>query len=404
MPGPLTIGFVAGESSGDQLGAALITALRARLPQLRCLGVCGPAMQAAGCEAWADSHELAVMGLIEPIRHLPRLARLRRMLRRRFLQERPQAFIGIDAPAFNLGLAARLKAAGLTTVQYVSPQVWAWRQGRVHDIGRACDLVLCLYPFEPDFYARHGVRAAFVGHPLADQVPLDPDRAGARAALGLAVTDTVVALLPGSRVGEVQRLGADFLRAAAWVHARRPAVFAAPMAAPAVRRVFEGQRAGIAPALPLTVLDGRAREVLAAADAVLVASGTATLEALLAKRPMVVAYRFSALTAFLARRLGLVKVRYFSLPNLLCEQPLVPEFLQEQVTGAALGSALLGQLEDAAGRTALEQAFRHVHERLRVNGADCAAQAVLGLLQQTGAAGSPGTAPDGGAASRAAAP
>ena len=395
MSGLLTLGFVAGESSGDQLGAALITALRARVPQLHCFGVCGPAMRAAGCEAWADSHTLAVMGLIEPIRHLPRLARLRRRLHHRFLQERPHAFIGIDAPAFNLGLAAGLKAAGLTTIQYVSPQVWAWRQGRVHGIGRACDLVLCLYPFEPGFYARHGVRAVFVGHPLADQVPLDPDRQGSRAALGLAGTDTVVALLPGSRLGEVQRLGEDFLRAAAWLHARHPAVFVAPMASAAVRQVFEAQRSAVAPGLALTLLDGRAREALAAADAVLVASGTATLEALLAKRPMVVAYRFSALTAFLVRRLGLIKVRYFSQPNLLCERPLVPEFAQEQVTATALGQSLLDQLQDVAGRAVLEQAFRRVHEQLRVNGADRAAQAVLGLLQQTGGLEA-GAVPGGG--------
>ena len=210
----LRIGLVAGEAAGDQLGAALIDALRARAPNLECFGVAGPKMVAAGCDAWASAEELAVMGLTEVLRHLPRLLRLRRMLVARFLEARPHVFVGIDAPEFNLGLAARLKARGLATVQYVSPQVWAWRQGRVRTIAQSCDLILCLLPFEPEFYARHGVQALFVGHPLADQIPLIIDRAGARRTLRLDENATIVALLPGSRVGEAERLGTDFALAA----------------------------------------------------------------------------------------------------------------------------------------------------------------------------------------------
>src|SRR5580698_8118628 len=275
----LRIGLVAGEASGDQLGAALIDALRERVPNLECFGVAGPKMVAAGCDAWANAEELAVMGLTEVLRHLPRLLRLRRMLVARFLAARPHVFVGIDAPEFNLGLAARLKARGLATVQYVSPQVWAWRQGRVRTIAQSSDLILCLLPFEPDFYARHGVRALFVGHPLADQIPLTIDRAGARRTLHLDENATVVALLPGSRVGEVERLGADFALAAAWIAQQRPGVaFIAPMATAAVRRVFERQVAAAYPRIRL--LDGHAREALAACNAAIVTSGTATLETL----------------------------------------------------------------------------------------------------------------------------
>jgi lipid-A-disaccharide synthase len=372
----LRVGLVAGESSGDQLGAALIDALRTRVPGLECFGVAGPRMIAAGCEAWASAEELAVMGLYEVLRHLPRLLRLRRTLVARFVAARPQVFVGIDAPEFNLGLAARLKARGLCTVQYVSPQVWAWRQGRVRTIGRACDLVLCLLPFETSFYASHGVRAVFVGHPLADQIALDIDRGAARRALHFSKDATVIALLPGSRVSEVERLGADFAGAAAWIAAQRPAVqFIAPMATPAVRQVFERQAAAALPRIRLT--DGGAREALAACNAALVASGTATLETLLSKRPMVVAYRLAAATVFVAQRLALVKSPYMALPNLLAGRALVPEFFQDEVTPAALGSALLRELDDPGRAAALSAEFRRMHEELRCGAAERAANAIL---------------------------
>jgi len=387
---PLRVGIVAGESSGDTLGAALIAALRARTPQVECFGVAGPKMIAAGCEAWASSEELAMMGFTEPLRHLPRLLKLRSMLTSRFGALRPDVFVGIDAPAFNLGLEKRLKAQGLKTVQYVSPQVWAWRQGRVRTMSKACDLVLCLLPFETDFYSQHGVQAVFVGHPLADQIPLEVDRAAARRELGIDTEGTVVALLPGSRMGEVERLGADFAAAAAWIGGRRPDIrFIAPMASAAVRGVFERQLAALPGTLPIAVLDGQAQRALAAADAVIVASGTATLETLLTGRPMVVAYRLSAVTAFLLRTLELVKVPYFSQPNLLVGRRLVPEFLQEQVNGAALGAALLHEIEDARHLSELSREFRRVHEVLRRGGAQRAATAILELVRGPSSLGGP---------------
>ena len=374
----LRIGIVAGEHSGDQLGAALIAALRERVPDLSCFGVAGPKMIAAGCEAWWGAEELAVMGLTEVLRHLPRLLRLRAALVRRLRAARPHIFIGIDAPEFNLRLARTLRGADMRTVQYVSPQVWAWRQGRVRTIGAACDLVLCLLPFEAKFYAQHGVPAVFVGHPLADQIPLAVDRDAARRALDIGAEASLVALLPGSRLTEVTRLAAPFAAAAAHIAARRPEYrFIAPMATAAVREVFEKEVAQLPAAPAIRVLDGQAQLALAAADAAIVASGTATLETLLSARPMVVAYRVSAVTAFLLRTMGLVKVRYFSQPNLLVGRRLVPEFFQEQVSGAALGEALLQELEDRGHVRELLEEFANVHRTLRRGGAARAAEAVL---------------------------
>jgi len=376
----LKIGIVAGEASGDQLGAELMAELRRRLPSVECVGVGGPKMRARGLDVWADAESLAVMGLLEVLPHLPRLLRLRRELARRFTALRPDVFIGVDYKEFNLGLARRLKAAGIPTVQYVSPQVWAWRQGRVRTIGEACDLMLCLLPFEPAFYADHGVQAEFVGHPLADLIPLEPDRAAARAALGLDPAARVIALLPGSRLGEVTRLGRDFAAAAAWLAARHPDLrFIAPMASPAVRSLFERACEERAPGVEIQVVDGQSHRVLAAADAVIVASGTATLETLLSKRPMVVAYRFSPLTAFLLRLFRLVKLPYFSQPNLLAGRALVPELVQEAVTPEALGRAIEAQLADPVGVAAMQSEFLRIHEQLRRGGAARAVDAVLAL-------------------------
>jgi lipid-A-disaccharide synthase len=389
---PLRIGIVAGESSGDQLGAALITAMRARVPDVQFFGMAGPKMIAAGCEAWASSEEIAVMGLAEVLPHLPRLLRLRSSLVARFRKARPHVFVGIDSPAFNLWLAKKLRGPDCKTVQYVAPQVWAWRQGRVRGIGRACDLVLCLLPFEPKFFEEHAVPAVFVGYPLADQIPLELDRMAARRDLGIAVPmvdpdvsaasnvagSTLLALLPGSRLSEVERLGADFVRAAAWVAEHRPdSQFAAPMASARIRHAFEKKIAEVPNAPRITLFDGQSHRLLAAADAVLVASGTATLETLLSRRPMVVAYRFGAVTAFVVRALGLVKVRFFSQPNILVGRRLVPEFLQEQVSGRALGEALLQVLDDQNLQAEMQQEFRTIHETLRCGGADRAASAIL---------------------------
>jgi len=375
---PLRIAVVAGEHSGDQLGAALLGALRARVPSVQCFGVAGPRMIAAGCEAWASAEELSVMGLAEVLQHAPRLLRLRARLLERFRAAHPDVFVGIDSPEFNLPLARRLKAAGIPTVQYVSPQVWAWRQGRVRTIGAACDLVLCLLPFETDFYAQQGVAAQFVGHPLADEIPLVVDTAAARRALGLGTAGTVVALLPGSRVGEVARLAAPFVAAAARLAAARPGwQFVAPMAGAAVHEVFAKAVAQAPEPVAIRLLDGQAQRALAAADGAIVASGTATLETLLSGRPMVVAYRVSALTALLIRALGLVKVRYFSQPNLLAGRPLVPELFQKQVSGEALAGALLREMEDVTHVHELQQEFAAVHRSLRRGGAGLAAEAVL---------------------------
>jgi lipid-A-disaccharide synthase len=393
----LRVGVVAGEHSGDTLGAALIAALRARVPQAEFFGVAGPKMVAAGCEAWAGAGELGVMGLAEVVRHLPRLLRLRAALRARFLATRPDVFVGIDAPEFNLRLARALKGAGIRTVQYVSPQVWAWRQGRVRTIGDAVDLILCVLPFEVDFYVGRKVRAEFVGHPLADEIPLQSDRSAARAALGIAPGASVVALLPGSRQGEIKRLAADFVVAARRMTEVKPGyLFIAPMASAEARDLFAREAAQVPGAPEIRLLDGRSQQALAAADGALVASGTATLETLLTGRPMVVAYRFSGLTAFVVRALGLVHVRYFSQPNLLAGKALVPEFLQEEVDGATLGDALLKQLEDPAKVLELQEEFAAIHRRLRLGGAGRAADAILNLLGRDGGPADHPDAPAGG--------
>jgi lipid-A-disaccharide synthase len=341
-------------------------------------------MAAEGFNAWYPSERLAVMGLVEVITHLPALFSLRRNLFQRLTADPPDVFIGIDAPSFNLGLAARLHRKGIRTVQYVSPQIWAWRQGRVHSIARAVDLVLCLLPFEEQFYAAAGVRTAFVGHPLADQIPLEPDRAAARRGLDLGA-GPVVAVLPGSRLGEVKRLGAAFAGAIKWLHQRRPEVqFVAPMASPKARALFERVLQQAATGVRVHLVAGQAQTALAAADAVLVASGTATLETALSKRPMVVAYRVHPLTAWLVRRFNVMKTPYFSQPNLLAGRALVPEFMQEQVTPEALGAALLDQLENQARRRELAGAFETIHHQLRRDASQRAAEAVAQLLKDGG--------------------
>jgi lipid-A-disaccharide synthase len=376
----LTFGLVAGEASGDNLGGPLIRALAARAPAARFAGIAGPRMSEAGCEPWYPSETLAVMGLAEILRHLPRLLRLRRDLLERLAAAGPDAYIGIDSPEFNLRVARALKERGIPTVQYVSPQVWAWRQGRVHSIGQAVDLVLCVLPFETAFYDSHAVRAVFVGHPLADRVPLVSDPQPARVALGLPTAGTVIAVLPGSRGAEVSKLGPPFAATVAWLAARRPGLtFVAPMANATARAGFERALHEQAPGVHVHLVDGRAQEALTASDAVLVTSGTATLEAALFKRPMVVAYRVAPLTSWLLRGLRLVKTEFFSHPNLLAGRALVPEFFQEQVRPEVLGPAVLAQLE-RPDRAALVEAFTEIHHVLRRNASERAAEAVLELV------------------------
>lgn len=375
-----SFGLVAGEASGDNLGGPLVEALASRAPGSRFFGIAGPRMAAAGCEAWHQSDELAVMGLAEIVRHLPRLLRLRRELIARLVAAAPDAYVGIDAPEFNLRVAKALKSRGVPTVQYVSPQVWAWRQGRVRTIGNAVDLVLCLLPFEADFYRAHGVRAEFVGHPLADRIPMASDRDAARAALGLGDGAAVVAVLPGSRRAEVGRLGPPFAATIAWLAARRPDLrFVAAMAGDAARTSFSESLALHAPGVDVRVVDGQAQACMAASDAVLLASGTATLEATLVKRPMVVAYRVAPLTNWLLRGLKLVKTEYFSQPNLLGGRALVPEFYQGQVRPEVLGPAVLQQLERPDLRE-LTEAFTDIHRALRREASARAAEAILELV------------------------
>ena len=381
----LTIGLVAGESSGDNLGAALIAAITERAPGARFVGVAGPRMKAAGCESLADADELAVMGLFEVLHHLPRLLALRARIRRAMLERRPDVFVGIDAPEFNLGLAPALHAAGLRTVQYVSPQVWAWRRGRAARMARFLDLVLCLLPFERGVYDAAGLRSIFVGHPLADQLPLDADASVARRALGLPDTGRIVAVLPGSRSGEVSRLAADFAGTVAWLAARRPGLlFVAALANEATRKAFEAALARHAPGVTIALYTGQSRSVLTASDVVLVASGTATLETLLCKRPMVVAYRLGALTAFALRHLGLLKAPYFAQPNLLAGRKVVPELAQGDVHPERLGREIERWLDGPEAVAELAALFTAIHRQLRQGASGQAADAVLAIARQEG--------------------
>jgi lipid-A-disaccharide synthase len=358
--------LVAGEASGDLLGADLIAGLRARFPDARFAGVGGPRMVAAGLDAWYPAEALAVMGLFEVLRHLPRLLAIRRDVRRRTLALRPEVFVGIDAPDFNLGLERSLKDAGIRTAHYVSPSIWAWRERRAERIGRSADRVLCLFPMEPAIYARHGVDARFVGHPLADAFAMVPDRAAARAALGLTDEGPVLALLPGSRLGEIRRLGADFLSAAALLVREMPGLqVLAPMANAACRAAFEALVAARGEvAVHLRVLDGQAHAAMVAADAVLLASGTAALEALLAKRPMTVAYRLAPWTYRLVKGLGLLKVERYSLPNHLAGRDLVPELMQDACTPEALAASLRPWLLAPGLTPELAEAYARIHRAL----------------------------------------
>jgi lipid-A-disaccharide synthase len=382
MSVPLRVGLVAGEASGDTLGADLIHALRRLAPDTEFFGVAGPKMQAAGCEVWEPAESLAVMGLFEVLRHLPRLLRLLNRIGDMFLAARPDVFIGIDAPDTNLRLARRLRAAGIPTVQYVSPQVWAWRQGRARSIHQSVDLVLCLLPFEKRFYDEHGMRAEFVGHPLADAIPMTVDRQAARRALEIDAGAQVVALLPGSRSGEVARLSEEFAATARWLAVQRPQmIFVAPMAGAATRQIFAQALARLAPGLRLRIIDGQAQTALIAADVALVASGTASLEAALCKRPMVVVYRLGAMTAWVLRRLNLVKVKFFAQPNLLADRRVVGEYFQEEIVPESIGAELLMWLEDAERRSGLEREFSRIHADLRRDAGPRAAQAILALLK-----------------------
>lgn len=377
-------------------------ALRERRPELRFVGVAGPKMLAAGCETLLPMERLSVMGLVEVAKVLPDLLRARRDLVHGLQQLNPLLVIGVDAPDFNLGLERRLRARGIPTVHLVSPTVWAWRPGRVKQIRRSVDLMLSIFPFEADFLREHRVPVTYIGHPLADDFPLQPDREAARRALGISIDALVdlakpqaskpgeesatalIAILPGSRRSEVELLGRPMLETAAWCHHRRPGLrFIAPMVSEALRQRFEAMRSEMAPQLPLKVISGQSREAMAAADLVLTASGTATLEALLAKRPMLVAYRLHPLTYWLVTRLRLIKVRYAAMANLLGGRQLAPEFLQDRCRADLMGPALLALLDDAERRAEIEAAYRQIHLELRQHAAHRAAEAILALVDRS---------------------
>ena len=389
------IAIVAGEDSGDQLGADPIAALRRRYPKARFAGIGGPRMQAQGFESWYDMAELSLFGLAEVVRHLPRLLRLRREPSARLVAARPAVVVGIDAPDFNLGLEKRLRAAGLRTVHYVSPSVWAWREQRAEKIGHSADRVLCLFPMEPPIYARHGVDARFVGHPLADRFPMVGDRQAARDALQLAQDRPVLAVLPGSRGSEIERLGAIFLDAAARVAAALPGLQVVVPSANA--RVHDRLRAllerpGRPWPDPPRLLDGQAHEAMLAADVVLLASGTATLETMLAKRPMVVGYRVSPLSYRIARLLRMLKTDIYSLPNVLARaagigDPLpVSERMQDDCTAAHLADDTLALFRDSDRRGQIVATFEQLHRALQADlgghAGDAAAVAVAGLIER----------------------
>jgi len=375
----MRIAIVAGEASGDILGAGLIEALKLRVPDVEVFGVSGPRMDAAGCESLASIDVLSVMGLVEVLKEVPRLIRFRKSLIEQIVQRQPDVVIGIDAPDFNLGLERRLRDRGIKTVHYVSPSVWAWRQGRVKGIARSVNLMLTLFPFEAAFYRDSGIPVRFVGHPLADAIQADPDRVAARERLGMDGGGRVLALLPGSRGSEIDRLAPAFLAAATTLCRRHPDLRCVlPAANPKARARLDELTRGFD--LPLTVVDGESQTAMAAADVVMIASGTATLETLLVQRPMVVAYATNALTAWLLLDAGLLKSPHVSLPNLLTDDPAVPELLQGAATADMLTGAAHLLLTQPAYAQAQTRQFAAVHDQLARNADAEAADAVLELL------------------------
>ncbi len=378
--GTLTIGMVAGEASGDLLGAHLIAALRTHLPQASFIGIGGPKMQSQGLASLFPMERLAVRGYAEVLRHYPGLLRMRRRLSQALLKARPQLFIGVDAPDFNLGLEAGLKRAGIPVVHYVSPSIWAWRGGRIAAIARSVDQVLTLFPFEAEIYHKAGIAATYVGHPLADLIPEQDQTAGTRAQLKIAPERKVIALLPGSRQSELRYMADAFIATAKLLAQKiERALFLVPLVSRETREIFEAAlyRAD-AGELPITILFGHARDALAAADVALVASGTATLEAALLKKPMVITYKMAGTSWLPMRRMGYQP--YIGLPNILAGEFVVPELLQHDATPENLAQALLNSLNDSVVRARLAQRFSAIHRELKRDTAAQAARAVLPLL------------------------
>ncbi|WP_272691493.1 MULTISPECIES: lipid-A-disaccharide synthase [Providencia] len=377
---PLTIGLVAGETSGDILGAGLIRALKEQIPDARFVGVAGPLMQAEGCEAWYEMEELAVMGIVEVLGRLPRLLSIRKDLTQRFTELQPDVFVGIDAPDFNITLEGRLKSKGIKTIHYVSPSVWAWRQKRVFKIGRSTNLVLAFLPFEKAFYDRFNVPCRFIGHTMADAIPLHPDKQTARHRLNIPEHVKCLALLPGSRHSEVEMLSADFLNTAKILQRNIPDLhIVVPLVNEKRRQQFHEIKQNTTPELQIHTLDGQARDAMIAADATLLASGTAALECMLTKCPMVVGYRMKPFTFWLAKRL--VKTPYVSLPNLLAGKEIVKELLQEDCQPDKLAQQLLPLLEGGERVENLKETFLQLHQLIRCDADKQAAEAVLDMVK-----------------------
>ncbi|HEX5093670.1 MAG TPA: lipid-A-disaccharide synthase [Burkholderiales bacterium] len=374
------VAIVAGESSGDQLAAHLMAALKSRRPALRFTGIGGPRMAAQGLEAGVPMEKLAVRGFTEALRHYREISRIRQTFGDRLLADPPGLFIGVDASEFNLGLERRLKDAGVPAVHYVSPSVWAWRRGRVHRVARSTTHLLAMFPFEPALYAKTGLPVTYVGHPLADLIPMDVDKIAARAALRLPSGRLVIALLPGSRRSELEHMAEAFVLAAHRLRQDVPEVhFVCPLATRETKDLFEATlHAHGRTDLPLTMLFGHSHEALAAADLALVASGTATLEAALFKTPMVITYRQSMLSWLIQRQL--LYLPYVGMPNILAGERLVPELIQGRATPAALAGALLGLLRDTDAQERQVRKFREMHAALRQDNAARSAEAVLGVL------------------------
>ena len=376
----MRIGIVAGEHSGDQLAADLITALRKFQPDIEIEGIAGPQMLKAGCKAIIPMEQIAYMGLAEIIKHIPAILKVRKQILQHFLANPPDIFIGVDAPDFNLTLEEKLKGHGIKTVHYVSPSVWAWRQGRLKKIARAVDLMLTLLPFEAQFYLKKNIPVEFVGHYLADQIALENDTYFARQTLNLPQAAKIMALLPGSRSNEIHYLSEVFLQAAKKCQAHeRSLIFIVPMVNEARKKQFIDRWQQVAPELPITIFVGQSPKVMQAADIILLASGTATLEAMLFKKPMVVAYRMAPLSYAIAKRL--VKTKFIALPNLLAGKQIVPELIQQEANAENLASALLDFLNNPAKEQNLQNEFLKLHHELRLNASEHAAQAILRLLR-----------------------
>jgi lipid-A-disaccharide synthase len=372
------VALVAGETSGDLLAGLLLDGLKARWPEVQTLGIGGAQMVRRGFEAWWPSDKLAVRGYVEVLRHYREIVGIREQLKARLLQDRPDVFIGVDAPDFNLDLERDLKAAGVKTAHFVCPSIWAWRPERVHKIKASVDHVLCIFPFEVELLARHGIAATYVGHPLANVIPMEPDRAAARAVLGLPQQAPVVAILPGSRGSEVKYLAERFFRAAALMQSQRPDVKFIVPAIPRLRAAIEHAARAAGMLEHLHIVDGQSHAVLTACDVTLIASGTATLEAALFKRPMVIAYNMNWLSYQLMKRKHLQP--WIGLPNILCRDFVVPELVQHAATPEALAAATLQWLEDPRRVATLEQTFTALHTELQRDTPTLSANAIAQVL------------------------